>query len=392
MWASWAAAWPTSSWSSTSTARTRWCCATPATTRPTSRSRASRWPARRRRSSSPTEEVATPERGHHRGAGRVARGPPHRTAKAVLLRHRRRTRSITAIVRGDFEVNETKLANVVQAVARPAPRDRRRDQGRRAWSPATPRPSARTTRRSWSTTLAAALAEPGGRRQPAGFHLRNVNAGRDFTADMVDRHRRRPRRRRLPGVRRSRCAWPRASRSATSSSSAPTSPTTAGRHVPGRGRQPPPRDHGLLRDRAGAAAGLHRGGAPRREGHRLADKRSRPTRSTWWPWVPERTRRWLRRPTGSIAPTGGRRRRAVRRPRRVGRRQADRCRAAGHAHHRHHLAALPCRRRGRGHDPWQRRSHGAADRRRGDRAHRRLARGTLVPCRAIRTSPTHSTS
>ncbi len=51
---------------------------------------------------------------------------------------------------------------------------------------------------------------------------------------------------------------------------------------------------------------------------------------------------------------------AVRRPRRVGRREADRRRDAGHAHHRDHLATLPCRGRRGGHQARDRGALGAA--------------------------------
>ena len=61
-------------------------------------------------------------------------------------------RLVTAIVRGDHEVNETKLANAVGRHDRAATRDRSRRSRRPAWSPATARRSAHATRSSSSTS------------------------------------------------------------------------------------------------------------------------------------------------------------------------------------------------------------------------------------------------
>ena len=93
-------------------------------------------------------------------------------------------RLVTAIVRGDFEVNETKLVNALRATGglRPAHGDEIRAAG---MEPGYGSPvGARGT-----TVVIDDLVE----RSPnlvaganrAAFHLRNVNAGRDYTPDLV---------------------------------------------------------------------------------------------------------------------------------------------------------------------------------------------------------------
>ncbi len=120
--------------------------------------------------------------------------------------------------------------------------------------------------------------------------------------------------------------------------------------VPRRGRRGAPHRHGLVRHRRRPQRGLHRRGAPRREGHRLAGAGGPVRRS------PGRDRRRPRaaRVRGRRAPPRDRgrgRRRArdpVGRPRRVARGQVHRCRAARHAVDPDRVAALAGRRRGGG--------------------------------------------
>ena len=181
-------------------------------------------------------------------------------------------RLVTAIVRGDYEVNETKLVNAVEG-------------DRRASGPAT------------VEEIKAAGMEPG-YGSPIGAHDTVVVVD-DLVAPLAE-----PRRRREPG---------RASTTATSTSGATSRPTSsptsrtprraipcptcgepvilrngievgnifklgtkftdaARRDLPRRGRRGAPDRHGLVRDRRRAERGLHRRGAPRREGHRLAGR------------------------------------------------------------------------------------------------------------------------
>jgi prolyl-tRNA synthetase len=131
----------------------------------------------------PIEEVATPEAdtiatlAAHLGVG------TDRTAKATFF-VTGDGRMVTAVVRGDFEVNETKLANAVKAIGgmRPAHADEIKAAGMEPGY-ASPIGAHDTvvvvddlvTR---STNLVA-----GANRH--GYHLLNVNHGRDYTADLV---------------------------------------------------------------------------------------------------------------------------------------------------------------------------------------------------------------
>ena len=356
---SWAAAWPTSSWSSTSTARTRSSCATRAATRRTSRSRRVAKPRADRRGA-----AARPRRSRRR---RPTRSPSlaallgvgtDRTAKATFF-VTGDGRLVTAIVRGDFEVNETKLANAVKAVGglRPAPAEEITAAG---MEPGYASPIGAHDTVGGGRRPGGALTEPGGRREPA-----TASTCATSTSDATSRRTwwstsPTPARATPARTAASRCAWPRASRSATSSSSAPTSPrswarrtwprTAAGSHVV----------MGSLRDRAGPRAGLHRRGPSRRQGHHLAARGgSLPAHlvALGADQGPGRGRGGR----GPLpAPDRCRRGRAVRRPRRVARREADRCGAARHADHRHDLAALAGRGRRGSHRSRDRRARGAA--------------------------------
>ena len=290
----------------------------------------------------PTEEVATPEADTIASLAALLGVGTDRTAKATFF-VTGDGRLITAIVRGDFEVSETKLANVVQAVRglRIATTEEIKAAG---MEPGYASPIGAHDTTVVVDELAARSPNLVAGANRHGFHLRNVNVGRDFTPDLVAD---------IVNAREG---------DACPDCGEPVAPGQGHRgrqhlqaghrlhrearcHVPGRGWQPPPRDHGQLRNRPRASPGLHRGGAPRREGHRLAGERGA-----------------LRGPPGDTgrrqgsgggrcgrgalpAPDRCRRGGAVRRPRRVSRREADRRRAAGHAHHRHHLATLPGRRR-----------------------------------------------
>ena len=109
--------------------------------------------------------------------------PTSRTAKAAFF-VTGDGRLITAIVRGDFDVNETKLTNAVKATGgmRPATAEEIRAAG---MEPGYGSPiGARDTVVVVDALAAGSPNLVAGANRP-GMHLRNVNVGRDFTADVV---------------------------------------------------------------------------------------------------------------------------------------------------------------------------------------------------------------
>ena len=130
----------------------------------------------------PTEPVATP------GTATIAELAAYLgieaadTAKAIFFTADD-GRLVTAIVRGDDEVNETKLANAVQGGGlRPAREEEIRAAG---MEPGYASPIGATRTFVVVDDLAAASSNlvAGGNRH--GYHLRNVNVGRDFGPDLV---------------------------------------------------------------------------------------------------------------------------------------------------------------------------------------------------------------
>ena len=131
----------------------------------------------------PLEEVATPGTTTIATLAAFLGIGPERTAKAAFF-VTGDGRLVTAIVRGDYEVNETKLGNAVKAVGgiRPATVEEIKAAG---MEPGYGSPiGAKGT-----VVVIDDLVErspnlvAGANRE--GFHYRNVNAGRDFTADVV---------------------------------------------------------------------------------------------------------------------------------------------------------------------------------------------------------------
>jgi prolyl-tRNA synthetase len=131
----------------------------------------------------PREEVATPGTTTIATLAAFLGVGPERTAKAAFF-VTGDGRLVTAIVRGDFEVNETKLGNAVKAVGgmRPATVEEIKAAG---MEPGYGSPiGARGT-----VVVIDDLVErspnlvAGANRE--GFHFRNVNAGRDYTADVA---------------------------------------------------------------------------------------------------------------------------------------------------------------------------------------------------------------
>src|SRR5918992_2830554 len=131
----------------------------------------------------PREEVATPGTDTIASLAALLGIGPERTAKAAFF-VTGDGRLITAIVRGDYDVNETKLVNAVRASGglRPAQAEEIRSAG---MEPGYGSPVG--ARGTLVVTDALAVASPnlvaGANRRDV--HFRNVNAGRDFTPDIV---------------------------------------------------------------------------------------------------------------------------------------------------------------------------------------------------------------
>jgi prolyl-tRNA synthetase len=107
---------------------------------------------------------------------------PAQTAKAIFFTADD-GRLITAIVRGDDEVNETKLSNAVKAGGlRPAREDEIRAAG---MEPGYASPVGARDTFVVVDPVAAGSSNLVAGANRAGFHLRNVNVGRDFTPDLV---------------------------------------------------------------------------------------------------------------------------------------------------------------------------------------------------------------
>ena len=131
----------------------------------------------------PTEEVETPGTETIASLAALLDIPTSRTAKAAFF-ITGDERLVTAIVRGDFEVNETKLANAVKTIRglRPATGDEIRAAG---MEPGYGSPiGAHDTVVVMDALAAGSPNLVAGANRP-GFHVRNVNAGRDFTPDMT---------------------------------------------------------------------------------------------------------------------------------------------------------------------------------------------------------------
>ena len=130
----------------------------------------------------PTEEVATPEADTIASLAALLGVGTDRTAKATFF-VTGDGRLVTAIVRGDFEVNETKLANAVKAIGglRPAHPEEITAAGME--------PGYASPIGAHDTVVVDDLAArspnlvAGANRH--GYHLLNVNHGRDYSADLV---------------------------------------------------------------------------------------------------------------------------------------------------------------------------------------------------------------
>ncbi len=131
----------------------------------------------------PREEVATPGTTTIASLAAFLGVGPERTAKAAFFKTGD-GRLVTAIVRGDFEVNETKLGNAVKAVGgmRPATVEEIKAAG---MEPGYGSPIGAKATVVVVDDLVARSANLVAGANREGFHYRNVNVGRDFTADVT---------------------------------------------------------------------------------------------------------------------------------------------------------------------------------------------------------------
>jgi prolyl-tRNA synthetase len=132
----------------------------------------------------PLEEVATPGTTTIATLAQFLGVGSDRTAKAAFF-VTGDGRLVTAIVRGDYDVNETKLANAVKAVGgmRPAQVEEIRAAG---MEPGYGSPIGAKDTVVVVDDLVARSANLVAGANREGFHYRNVNVGRDFTADITE--------------------------------------------------------------------------------------------------------------------------------------------------------------------------------------------------------------
>jgi prolyl-tRNA synthetase len=131
----------------------------------------------------PTEEVATPETPTIATLAAFLGVGEDRTAKATFFMTGD-GRLVTAVVRGDFEVNETKLSNAVKAVGglRPAQAEEIKAVG---MEPGYASPIGASGTVVVVDDLAARSPNLVAGANRHGYHLLNVNVGRDFSPDLV---------------------------------------------------------------------------------------------------------------------------------------------------------------------------------------------------------------
>ncbi|HYO42593.1 MAG TPA: proline--tRNA ligase [Candidatus Limnocylindrales bacterium] len=131
----------------------------------------------------PIEEIHTPDTTTIDSLAAFLGVPTSRTAKAVFM-VAGDGRFIVAIVRGDYDLNETKLVNALKVTGglRPAQVEEILERGMQAGygSPI----GARDAVVIVDSLVAASPNLVAGANKP-GFHLRNTNVGRDYTPDLV---------------------------------------------------------------------------------------------------------------------------------------------------------------------------------------------------------------
>lgn len=137
----------------------------------------------------PWEKVATPDTKTIEALAQLLGVPKAKTAKAVFMTatvaqgEEKVEKLVFAVVRGDMELNETKLGYAVQALAlRPSTEEEIRAVGAEpGYASPVGLPGVLVVADDaimQSPNLVAGANE-------AGYHLRHVNAGRDFTPDLV---------------------------------------------------------------------------------------------------------------------------------------------------------------------------------------------------------------
>jgi prolyl-tRNA synthetase len=131
----------------------------------------------------PLEDVATPETPTIAALAAFLGVGEERTAKAIFF-VTGDGRLVTAIVRGDYEVNETKLSNAVKAIGgmRPAHAEEIQAAG---MEPGYASPIGAQGTTVVVDELAARSPNLVAGANRHGHHLLNVNVGRDFTPDLV---------------------------------------------------------------------------------------------------------------------------------------------------------------------------------------------------------------
>ncbi|HEY6014303.1 MAG TPA: proline--tRNA ligase [Candidatus Limnocylindrales bacterium] len=131
----------------------------------------------------PLEEVATPGTTTIASLAAFLGVGADRTAKAAFFMTGD-GRLVTAIVRGDYDVNETKLVNAIEATGgmRPATIEEIKAAG---MEPGYGSPIGAHDTLVVVDDLVARSANLVAGANREGFHYRNVNHGRDFTADIV---------------------------------------------------------------------------------------------------------------------------------------------------------------------------------------------------------------
>lgn len=137
----------------------------------------------------PVEKVATPEAKTIEALAQFLGVPKSKTAKAVFMTatvkegQAKSEKLIFAVVRGDMELNETKLANAVRAQAlRPSTEEEIRAVGA---VPGYASPIGLSGIMVVVDDAAAAAPNLVAGANEAGYHLKNVNHGRDYTADII---------------------------------------------------------------------------------------------------------------------------------------------------------------------------------------------------------------
>lgn len=137
----------------------------------------------------PLQKVATPGAKTIQDLATFLNIPQHKTAKAVFMigtfaqGEKKLQRFIFAVVRGDMEVNETKLANAVGATdLRPATEEEIRQVGA---VPGYASPLGLRNVLVIADDLIPASSNLVAGANEEGYHLCNVNYGRDFQAEIV---------------------------------------------------------------------------------------------------------------------------------------------------------------------------------------------------------------